>query len=205
MGLAGCGADGARTDGVVPVWTNRVMDEVEALHDCIRDLEASSIDLLYRKGFDFQARFGYCPADQGRHLVKCHERLSRPIDTDRAKELMLKSPGMGYARGSKPAPRTANAALGLATDQDGRSPGASRVRLVMAVVTLWVLSVDGYAEADIPACALPFLPQYFPYRVRPQATSRPPAHQLPLARHVDHSGRLLRGDQLPFGDLVPQP
>jgi hypothetical protein len=39
---------------------------------------------------------------------------------------------------------------------------AERLWLVIAVATLWVLSVGGYAEADLPPSSVPFLPPFFP-------------------------------------------
>jgi hypothetical protein len=79
---------------------------------------------------------------------------------------------------------------------------AERLWLVLAVATLWVLSVGGYAEADLSPSSLPMLPPYFPYRIRPRTASRP--------RFVSAFRRglliilcaLLSGDPLPFGDFV---
>jgi hypothetical protein len=82
---------------------------------------------------------------------------------------------------------------------------ASRLWLVMAVATLWVLSVGGYAEAELPPSSLPFLPPYFPYRSRPQALSQPRLISCFLRGILIILAALLRGDQLPFGDFVPQP
>lgn len=82
---------------------------------------------------------------------------------------------------------------------------ASRLWLVMAVATLWVLSLGGYAEAELPPSSLPFLPPYFPYRVRPQALSRPRLISCFLRGILIILAALLRGDDMPFGDFVPQP
>lgn len=82
---------------------------------------------------------------------------------------------------------------------------ANRLWLVMSVATLWVLSLGGYAEAEIPPSSLPFLPPYFPYRSRPQALSQPRLISCFLRGILIILVALLRGDPLPFGDFVPQP
>lgn len=82
---------------------------------------------------------------------------------------------------------------------------ASRLWLVMSVATLWVLSVGGYAEAELPPVSFPHLPPYFPYRSRPQALSHPRLVSCFLRGCLIILAALLPGDQLPFGDFVPQP
>ena len=82
---------------------------------------------------------------------------------------------------------------------------AERLWLVIAVATLWVLSVGGYAEADAPPCSLPFLPPFFPYRSRPKSTSRPRLLSVFARGLLIILAALLRGDSLPFGDFVPEP
>lgn len=82
---------------------------------------------------------------------------------------------------------------------------ASRLWLVMAVATLWAVNVGGYAEAEVPASTLPFLPPYFPYRSRPQALSRPRPVSCFLRGTLIILVALLKGENLPFGDFVPLP
>jgi len=82
---------------------------------------------------------------------------------------------------------------------------ASRLWLVMAVATLWSLSVGGYAEAELPPSSLPFLPPYFPYRVPPPTPSQPRTLSCFLRGGMIILAALLKGDALPFGDFVPLP
>ncbi len=82
---------------------------------------------------------------------------------------------------------------------------ASRLWLVMSVATVWVLSVGGYAEAELPATTFPNLPPYFPYRSRSQPLSRPRLVSCFLRGTLIILAALLRGDQLPFGDFVLLP
>ncbi len=82
---------------------------------------------------------------------------------------------------------------------------AARLWLVIALATLWVLSVGGYAEAAIPVCSLPFLPPFFPYRARPRRTSRPRLLSAFARGLCSILAALIRGDGLPFGDFVPEP
>src|SRR5579871_2331629 len=80
---------------------------------------------------------------------------------------------------------------------------AARLWLVIAVATLWVLSVGGYAEAALPPSSLPALPPFFPYRTRPRTTSRPRLLSAFARGLLIILDALLRGDGLPFGDFVP--
>lgn len=83
---------------------------------------------------------------------------------------------------------------------------ASRLWLVMAVATIWVLSVGGYAEADLPPSTSPYaLPPYFPYRCRPQVLSKPRSVSCFLRGVLIILAALLRREPLPFGDFVPHP
>ncbi len=83
---------------------------------------------------------------------------------------------------------------------------AERLWLVIAVATLWVVSVGGEADASLPASSLDTLPETHIAHRRPRRHSRP--------RLVRCFGRgiililvaLIRGDPaLPLGRFVPQP
>lgn len=82
---------------------------------------------------------------------------------------------------------------------------AARLWLVIAVATLWVLSVGGYAEAELPPSSLPVLPPFFPYRIRPKPASRPRLLSAFARGLLIILAALLRGDGLPFGDFVSDP
>lgn len=82
---------------------------------------------------------------------------------------------------------------------------AERVWLVMALATLWVVSIGSAAEAALPAAAREKLP--------PRHIARRSARGLPSARTLScfHRGRLLlltalvRGQELPLMQLHPEP
>lgn len=80
-----------------------------------------------------------------------------------------------------------------------------RLWLVIAVATLWVLSVGGYAEADLPPSSLPCLPPFFSYRLRPKAASRPRLLSAFARGLLIILAALLRHEPLPFGDFVFTP
>ena len=82
---------------------------------------------------------------------------------------------------------------------------ASRLWLVMAVATLWVLSVGGYAEAALPPSSLPYLPPFFPYRCRPHAASQPRLLSTFARGLLIILVALLRGEQVPYGEFSPEP
>lgn len=82
---------------------------------------------------------------------------------------------------------------------------AERLWLVIAVATLWVVSVGGQADASLPASSFDLLPVLHPARRRPRRASRP--------RLLSCFGRgitlilvaLLRQDPLPLGRFMPIP
>jgi len=82
---------------------------------------------------------------------------------------------------------------------------ASRLWLVMAVATIWVLSVGGYAEADLPASSLPCLPAFTAFRGRPHTTSRPRLTSIFAGGLLIILAALLRGQRIPFGEFIPEP
>ena len=83
---------------------------------------------------------------------------------------------------------------------------AARLWLVMAVATIWVLSLGGYAEAELPPSSLPFFPPpYFPFRCRPRTASRPRLLSIFARGLLIILAALLRGEGLPYGDFVPEP
>jgi len=82
---------------------------------------------------------------------------------------------------------------------------AARLWLVMAVATLWVLSVGGYAEADLPPSSLPFLPPYFPYRCRPRRASQPRLVSCFARGILIILVALIRNESFPFGEFCPEP
>ena len=82
---------------------------------------------------------------------------------------------------------------------------AARLWLVIAVATLWVLSVGGYAEADVTASSLPYLPPYFPYRCRPKQASQPRLVSCFLRGILIILVALIRGDLFPFAEFRPEP
>ena len=82
---------------------------------------------------------------------------------------------------------------------------AERLWLVIAVATLWVVSVGCQAEAQLPAAALADLPAG--HVARRRATGRPAGRELSCFRR----GRLVllaalcSGQALPLGRLIPEP
>jgi hypothetical protein len=82
---------------------------------------------------------------------------------------------------------------------------AARLWLVMAVATLWVVNVGGYAEADLPACALPELPAWTAYRCRPRTTSRPRLVSCFARGIAIILAALIRGEAFPFALFCPLP
>jgi len=82
---------------------------------------------------------------------------------------------------------------------------AARLWLVMAVATLWVLSVGGYAEAELPPSSLPYLPPFFPYRCRPKRASQPRLVSCFARGILIILVALIRGEAFPFGEFRPEP
>lgn len=82
---------------------------------------------------------------------------------------------------------------------------ATRFWLAMAVATLWVLSVGGEADANLPASSLPTLPENH------IARRRTPRNSLPRLLSCFQRGLiviltcLLAHRPLPFGKFIPQP
>jgi hypothetical protein len=81
----------------------------------------------------------------------------------------------------------------------------ARLWLVMAVATLWVVSVGGYAEADLPPSSLPFLPPYFPYRCRPKPAAQPRLLSCFARGMALILAALIRGDGFLFAEFRPEP
>jgi hypothetical protein len=54
------------------------MDKVEAVHDSIRNFEASGVELVDQKGLDSQASIGHGIPDQGQQGVKRGKGVGRP-------------------------------------------------------------------------------------------------------------------------------
>lgn len=82
---------------------------------------------------------------------------------------------------------------------------AARLWLVMAVATLWVLSVGGYAEAELPSSSLPYLPPVFPYRCRPRRASQPRLVSCFARGILMILVALIRGEAFPFAEFRPEP
>jgi len=82
---------------------------------------------------------------------------------------------------------------------------AARLWLVIALATLWVLSVGGYAEADVTASSLPYLPPYFPYRCRPKRASQPRLVSCFARGLLIILVALIRGEPFPFAEFRPEP
>ena len=75
----------------------------------------------------------------------------------------------------------------------------------MAVATVWVLSVGGYAEAGVSASSLPCLPPYFPHRSRPHAVFTPRILSIFSRGLLIILVTLLRHERLVLGDFLPEP
>ncbi len=82
---------------------------------------------------------------------------------------------------------------------------AARLWLVMAVATLWVLSVGGLAEADLSPTALPYLPPFFPSPARPKRASQPRLISCFARGIIVILVALIRGQAFPFGEFRPEP
>src|SRR5919205_2248610 len=113
--------------------------------------------------------------------------------------------GMGCGRGSSVGSRTASGAAG-----SGRRPRctirrAERLWLVIAVATLWTVSVGCQAEVALPAAVLTDLPAQ--HVARRHSRGRSAARALSCFRR----GRLVviaalcSGEEFPLGRLVPEP
>jgi len=82
---------------------------------------------------------------------------------------------------------------------------AERLWLVIAVATIWVLSLGGYAEVEVAACSLPYLPPYFPYRTHPPSSARPRLLSVFSRGLLIILVSFLRRDGVFFGEFVPEP
>jgi hypothetical protein len=73
--------------------------KVKGVHDLLGYLLAFLIDLFYQERFDVQAGFCHGTTDTGQHDVKGPQRLSRPINANRAKQAVFNRIPLGGARG----------------------------------------------------------------------------------------------------------
>src|SRR5512135_2278974 len=88
-----------RSNGVVPVWTDRMPFDVECFHLGLRHGATGFVATFVEEGFDSQAGGGLRTANEGQHGLPIQERLARPVETDRAKEAMLDWVPLGTAGG----------------------------------------------------------------------------------------------------------
>lgn len=82
---------------------------------------------------------------------------------------------------------------------------AERLWLAMAVATLWVVSVGGEADANLPVSTLDVLPTTHIARRTRQSASRPRLLSCFARGLVAIIGALIRGDGLVLGRFLPEP
>ena len=82
---------------------------------------------------------------------------------------------------------------------------AERLWLAIAVATLWVVSVGGEADANLPVSSLQALPETHIARRKASGRSRPRMLSCFARGMVTIVGALIRGDGLLLGRFVPEP
>ena len=82
---------------------------------------------------------------------------------------------------------------------------AERLWLAIAVATLWVVSVGGEADANLPVSSLQALPQTHVARRKATGRSRPRMLSCFARGMVTIVAALIRGDGLVLGRFVPEP
>jgi hypothetical protein len=82
---------------------------------------------------------------------------------------------------------------------------AERLWLAIAVATLWVVSVGGEADANLPASSLEALPATHVARRKASARSRPRMLSCFARGILTIVGMLIRGDGLVVGRFIPEP
>jgi hypothetical protein len=82
---------------------------------------------------------------------------------------------------------------------------AERLWLAIAVATLWVVSVGGEADANLPASSLEALPETHVARRKASARSRPRMLSCFARGILTIVGMLIRGDGLVVGHFIPEP
>jgi DDE family transposase len=82
---------------------------------------------------------------------------------------------------------------------------AERLWLAIAVATLWVVSVGGEADANLPVSSLEALPETHIARRKASGRSRPRMLSCFARGMVTIIGALIRGDGLVLGRFVPEP
>jgi len=82
---------------------------------------------------------------------------------------------------------------------------AARLWLVIALATLWVVNVGGYAEAELLLLPPFYRPPFFPYRIPPSNPARPRRLSVFRRGFLIILVALLRQEPFPFGDFVPLP
>jgi hypothetical protein len=82
---------------------------------------------------------------------------------------------------------------------------AERLWLAIAVATLWVVSVGGEADANLPASSLEALPETHAARRKASARSRPRMLSCFARGILTIVGMLIRGDGLVVGHFIPEP
>jgi hypothetical protein len=82
---------------------------------------------------------------------------------------------------------------------------AERLWLAIAVATLWVVSVGGEADANLPASSLEALPETHVARRKASGRSRPRMLSCFARGILTIVGMLIRGDGLVVGHFIPEP
>ena len=78
-----------KRQGIIPLWTDRVMCYLKRLHHGIGELLASVVDSLERGGRDLQAWGGRRSTQIAEHGLQGSQRLTGPIETDLAAQARL--------------------------------------------------------------------------------------------------------------------